>query len=48
VSDPGRDFVGHAPALFTLFFTAMWERFTCCGMRAVLADGATPGSRSCR
>jgi hypothetical protein len=48
VSDPGRDFFGHAPALLTLFFTAMWERFTFYGMRAVLADGATPGSRSCR
>ena len=34
--DPGRSFFGHPPALATLFFTEMWERFTFYGMRALL------------
>jgi len=36
VSDPRRGFFGHPPALATLFFTEMWERFTFYGMRALL------------
>jgi len=36
VSDPRHEFFGHPPALATLFFTEMWERFTFYGMRALL------------
>jgi POT family proton-dependent oligopeptide transporter len=36
VTDPSRRFFGHPPALATLFFTEMWERFTFYGMRALL------------
>ena len=36
MSDPRNGFFGHPPALSTLFFTEMWERFTFYGMRALL------------
>jgi POT family proton-dependent oligopeptide transporter len=36
VSDARNGFFGHPPALATLFFTEMWERFTFYGMRALL------------
>jgi POT family proton-dependent oligopeptide transporter len=36
VSDARHGFFGHPPALSTLFFTEMWERFTFYGMRALL------------
>jgi len=36
VSDSRTGFFGHPPALATLFFTEMWERFTFYGMRALL------------
>jgi len=37
VSDPGRGFFGHPPALATLFFTEMWERMSYYGARTFLA-----------
>jgi len=47
VSDPRSGFFGHPPALATLFFTEMWERFTFYGMRALLVlflvDAVTNG-----
>ena len=33
---PQRNFLGHPPGLFVLFFTEMWERFSFYGMRAIL------------
>ena len=36
MSDARNGFFGHPPALATLFFTEMWERFTFYGMRALL------------
>ncbi|MCU0392796.1 MAG: peptide MFS transporter [Thermoflexibacter sp.] len=36
MTEPIRQNQGHPPALFVLFFTEMWERFSYYGMRAIL------------
>jgi len=33
---PGKTFFGHPAGLGTLFFSELWERFSYCGMRALL------------
>jgi proton-dependent oligopeptide transporter, POT family len=36
ITETGNDFFGHPKALFILFFTEMWERFSFYGMKALL------------